>query len=430
MLFSLFFACLESVPNVHQSNHQEQHHQEQIVHSDSSESSFETGIYPADFPSNSDLAILFDLNDLPVITSSTRLENGSVFLPLDWVRTVSEAYSDTDVGDALELENFYSDWQVVSIRLVPCDPLGITPDQNIDSLCWPMVRMVWQPVLRDYQTRWGTYVDAYADDRAIHALYPLQARSSDGNPFLSVAKENIARTLANGIGVDDIDEATLSQFMIDRNKTVEWFLREVFNLRSTTLAPNSWDNLDVRPELYLDTTERYYFDKRLLSFLDKTADPRQLVELTSFSLPEGRNPAGSDVWVFLAFEGNDGELTQKELTVIDRNSGEELINVGFSQSVTMSNEDPFVEDVLESGNQALQDSLVIDTDDVGNVGEEIADGYQFLVPNTSCASCHKLNEIRFDFHNLSHLEDQKATISPRVVQDVKRDIAWSKVFQW
>ena len=55
--------------------------------------------------------------------------------------------------------------------------------------------------------------------------------------------------------------------------------------------------------------------------------PDDLVELTAFSLPEGRSPAHSDIWVFLQFEGKDGEIHQKDLTVLSPTDGRELINI-------------------------------------------------------------------------------------------------------
>ena len=49
---------------------------------------------------------------------------------------------------------------------------------------------------------------------------------------------------------------------------------------------------------------------------------------------------------------------------------------------------------------------------------------QFVVPNTSGASCHRLNETRFDFHMLSHLEDLDTAIASRVVNDVRHEKQW------
>ena len=66
--------------------------------------------------------------------------------------------------------------------------------------------------------------------------------------------------------------------------------------------------------------------------------------------------------------------------------------------------------------------VIIDPEDVDALGDAMAD--QFFVPNTSCASCHRLNNLRFDFHSLSHLEDGNMTISPRVVGDVDRELWW------
>ena len=148
--------------------------------------------------------------------------------------------------------------------------------------------------------------------------------------------------------------------------------------------------------------------------------------MTAFSLPEGRDPAGEDIWVFLGFHGNNGQPELENLEVIDRETGELLINIGSSQSVAMSVEDPVVEAAIEAGNDALAESLIISNEDIDAKGPAMADPYQFLVPNTSCASCHRLNDLRFDFHSLSGFENNPITISPRVNKDVERDLNWAR----
>ena len=52
----------------------------------------------------------------------------------------------------------------------------------------------------------------------------------------------------------------------------------------------------------------------------------------------------------------------------------------------------------------------------------IADPTQTFVHNTTCAPCHRLTDIRFDFHTFSYFEDRAATISPRVEGDVAFDL--------
>ena len=148
--------------------------------------------------------------------------------------------------------------------------------------------------------------------------------------------------------------------------------------------------------------------------------------MTSFSLPEGRNPAGSDIWVFVGFDGNNGFPKLKDLNVIGRYSGEELVNIGPSQTVAMGVEDERVEEALEQGNRELNESLIVSANDIQEIGPDMADPYEFLVPNTSCASCHRLNGLRFDFHSLSGFEDRGITVSPRVNKDVARDMMWAR----
>ena len=83
------------------------------------------------------------------------------------------------------------------------------------------------------------------------------------------------------------------------------------------------------------------------------------------------------------------------------------LNKGWiSQAVGMTTEDDIVQESIET---ALEEQVVVHTDDERNA--QFADPNEFLVPNTSCASCHKLNHIRFAMHNLSSLEDRAITVS-------------------
>ena len=92
---------------------------------------------------------------------------------------MSQAFKRTDVGAALDEENRFEDWRVVSMSVVRCQTLGVLPAQTSDVLCWPTLRLVWQPVVKDVEVSWGR-AEIYADDRALHAIYPLQPRSTDG----------------------------------------------------------------------------------------------------------------------------------------------------------------------------------------------------------------------------------------------------------
>jgi hypothetical protein len=148
--------------------------------------------------------------------------------------------------------------------------------------------------------------------------------------------------------------------------------------------------------------------------------------MTSFSLPSGRTPADSDLWIFVGFDGNGGNPSLKQLNVIGRESGEELVRIGPSQTVAVGVEDEAVEVEMESGNGELNRSIIVSPDDIETMGEAMADPYEFLVPNTSCASCHRLNSLRFDFHSLSGFEDRGISISPRVEGDVARDMVWAR----
>ncbi|MEE2644942.1 MAG: hypothetical protein VYD19_08410, partial [Myxococcota bacterium] len=60
--------------------------------------------------------------------------------------------------------------------------------------------------------------------------------------------------------------------------------------------------------------------------------------------------------------------------------------------------------------------------------DRVSDPKETFVETTTCASCHRLAEKRFDFHSFSYLEDEEATITPRVIQDTKNDIEIARRF--
>jgi hypothetical protein len=87
-----------------------------------------------------------------------------------WYQTLSQSFSQTSVGSALDSESRYTDWQLVSLHIAPCAPLGQTP-QNAEQNCWPDIRLVWQAVQRKIRLH-ESYMENAGDDRAVHALYP------------------------------------------------------------------------------------------------------------------------------------------------------------------------------------------------------------------------------------------------------------------
>jgi hypothetical protein len=376
-----------------------------------------------DFPAPADLAVVLGADGDPLIPASTPTAAGPL-LPPSWVQSVSEAFYDTDVFDAVEVENVYEDWRLVSLRITPCGPLGLTPDQDIDRLCWPAVRLVWQPVVQDLPLAWGAVAPTYADDRAIHAIYPLVPRDRDGAVLSTHARDEVTEHLALGRSHHAIPAPIRHAFEQQRDTTALWLLEQTHALRNPDLPVGAWEAFGPRPELSGAQATAAFVDA-LRGLLAQTATPETLAELTAFSLPEGRAPATSDLWVFVGFHGNRGTPLPKDLTVIGRDSGRELVNIGRSEAVGVGVEDPAVDAALAAGDPELEDSLILGVDEITTTGEAIADPYEFGVPNTNCASCHRLNDgLRFNFHALSGFETDAIFVSPRVVGDVERELGW------
>ena len=380
-----------------------------------------------DFPAERDLAILLPLDPAPLFPASTPLNGEQVLLSGDWLKTVSRAYQDTDVGDALESETMPEDWRLVSMRVSPCAPIGRSPAQAPASLCWPIVRLVWQPVVNHMQLA-GVNLPAYADDRAIHTLYPVAPRDHTGARVDSSAYASVKEHIGRGEPDYTIPTATRAAYDEARDLTTAWLLSELEQLRSDALPMGTWAGIDLRPELFDNDAVAERFTADLHDFLKEFAAASDLRELTSFSLPAGRNPSGDDIWVFLQFLSNGQTLTRNSLEVFSRTDGALLLDYGIEQSVGQTIESEAVADALSDPGSELHDTVVESSQDIAQVADLVADPEAVFVPNTTCATCHRLNDIRFDFHSLSHLEDRDHTVSPRVVQDVARDLRW--VQEW
>ena len=384
---------------------------------------------PADFPQEQDLAILVPMDAEPPIRGNHITNDGDVLLSEDWLMQVSDSYADTDVEDAFETENFYEDWRVVSVRVAPCGPLGHFPGHVSDGACWPQVRIVWEPVLEDHMLFGFTLVERFADDRAIHASYRV---NPDPNAVEnSPAMEAVISQIEGGRTLDELDNDTLERFVRDRNRAMMRLTADVAALRDPSARVANFGVLDTREEYNLDDTAPFEFQDRLGAFLSRYAQPWALHELTSFSLPEGRSPAMIDSWVFVAFEGHQGRITQKDITVRSKRDGRVLVNIGLSQRVDGgAGEDEVTVQALEDPSvaQELREQVFFEQADVEAFGDVIADPTQTFVANTTCATCHRLTDITFDFHTFSYFEEREATISPRVIEDVANDLRILRAF--
>ena len=98
------------------------------------------------------------------------------------------------------------------------------------------------------------------------------------------------------------------------------------------------------------------------------------------------------------------------------------------ETVSMASADHrLVEQIEEQGEDSPLKSLVLtDDQDRFEKGAAVNDPERTLIPNTSCATCHSMNTLAFDFHNLSYFEQEEITIAPRVKADVRSELRWLK----
>ncbi len=350
-------------------------------------------------------------------------------LPTEWLNVVDEALAESEIGESISDESWPEDWQLVSLRISPCSPLGQVADrEEIDRLCWPGVRFVFQPIIKQLQ-HLSVIKDYYADDRAIHALYRLAPKTE--------SLKSMQAKLGQGLRLSDITPEELAEFEAQRDEQAKWLLEQVYALRQAHLLDA--DHLDYsRPDerfeyFYEASTEA--FNRQLLNrILLPIAQPENLHELTAFSLPLGRNPVSAELWSFVGFHQEGGVLVQNNLHIRGAHSGALLYEFKGegalkSEDVTTAEGDTQFLDDLEALPNEIQSELrqqvVINPREESAVKAKIADPYQTLVSHTSCSSCHRDNNLQFNFHNFSYFEEQDISIAPRTINDVQRDIAWS-----
>jgi hypothetical protein len=362
------------------------------------------------FPATRDLALMIPMQDANVLAID--------HLPTSWMTAVSEGLLLSELGERIEDESWLDSWRLVSARFTVCSPLGrIANTEEIDRLCWPQARFVWQPVIESIAIH-GLIRPYYSDDRAIHTLYAVD--------HTAIERSKMVKFIAEGGRLDELSSEELFTFEQARDRAGRTILEALYHLRQ---SEGPYHGFLERPEFY-DTNETAEFQRKLGSFMERFATPEALHELTAFSLPLGRNPASSDLWSFIGFSGRDGVITPATLNVLDAQTGDLLFSFESSEDVTTGLGDEELTDALKKMPPVQRDRLsaqvITDTQQLNSHLDRINDPYQTLVAHTTCSSCHRANNLNFNFHNLSYLEDQEMSISPRVINDVSRDRALAR----
>ena len=124
--------------------------------------------------------------------------------------------------------------------------------------------------------------------------------------------------LGTGAPADYLDGFVRSAFIAQRDAAITRLVAEIAALRSGTVE-SSMDELTLRAELNtMDEVSVNSFTDRFSGLLARLCEPEHLFEMTSFSLPEGRDAASLDHWSFVAFDGDRGELVPKPIQVLSR----------------------------------------------------------------------------------------------------------------
>lgn len=380
---------------------------------ESSEKSRETWSELPDFPNAQDIAILIPRDEAVRLRASDQNSLGERLLPEDWINTIGDAFLNTPVEDAFTAESWYEDWQAASVRISPCSPLLTTPGPGNDVWCWPEMRIVWQPTMYNIRVGWSSLIHpAYSDDRGVHVLYDILPRTQS-----EVASQLISQ-VRNG------DFPDPQRFTALRNAAITQSLNRMVRLRGVNTMPEA--GLYYHQELITGPAAAHAFLEQFIETFDDVLMTSNVHTVTAFSLPEGRQPSTIDIWSFLAFSAKEGRLSQKSIEIIDPNTGLVVGQLSNDETVSMGSADHrLVAQIEAQGEDSPLKRLVLtDAQDRTDMKDQINDPEQTLIPNTSCATCHSMNELAFDLHNLSYFEQEEITISPRVVEDVRSELSW------
>ena len=376
-----------------------------------------------------DLAVVFDTAFENPIKAKDQLLTDKL-MPERWYRKVLNGYKDSSVGNALEFENSYSEWQLVAMRVVPCKPLVLSTKHKAESYCWPEVRLVMQPIVEKIRTRRG-FIEDFADDRAVHMLYDVNPEIL--NEFEAEEAANLKAKVKNyisnfeGGSFNALEGYEFNRFIELRNKLTSQLVNDTLSLRSNRIYEREYSSHGLRPELQYAQTEDL-FRSKMIKFLSKYNRSKNLKAFTSFSLPEGRRPAGLDEWIFLSFAPSyDNNIKLVNVPIYSIEDGSKLIEISHTTRGTMRRDsEAFYEINLDSDefSQLTKQVFIFNDRSYQEAVNNILDPHKVTPDNTSCASCHRLNRPVFNFHNFSKLSTDNVNISDRVINDVDYDIEW------
>jgi uncharacterized protein YnzC (UPF0291/DUF896 family) len=368
-----------------------------------------------------DLAIIIPKDNAHAF-SAFKTSEGFGVLPSSAYDSILNSFIDTEVKDALSVENRIDEWSVVSARMEPCAPL-FPHIRTKDTLCWPEVRLVFQPILKKKINYQGTLQSFFADDRNVHALFHISPYA-----FLKTSDAKIAEELISKIKeTNSLTEEEFKVFTKLRNESSTGFLEEVMSLRASNIASVDYKGFDMRPEFYNEYSASL-FTTKFQNFLKRHAFFQRLHTATAFSLPEGRTPTHLDRWVFKKYAlSANGTLSEVDLTIHHKN-GRVMFNIGKTETSSMQKDDDkfYSDDLSDRQKMMLSHHVVLNRSSDAKLLDRIADENSFLVDHTSCASCHKLNEDEpANFHALSYfINEPQPTVSRRVKMDVEIDKSW------
>lgn len=377
-----------------------------------------------------DLSIVLHGKSYLKIDTTSVLSSGELLFPDQWYDEILASFRASPIGEAIERENRFSQWQIVALRVDPCSSLTYTTRDAFDYFCWPELRVVWQPVVENLR-RNHEFFTHYADDRAIHMIYPLSVAhlsSTDQPQRLAAIKDRIEQLRDTHIRLSYSQLHSDDQvfFQKARDRLSQILLKDTKALRNDREDPQVYRGFGFRPETYHEESYRAFLG-RLRHFLSKYARPGDLQRLTSFSLPAGRAPGEINFWGFVDFAALGGRLRPQPTIVRSLYDGRPILNLGHFSGGRIQQDDQRIYGMRfpKADLDALQASLMLTPGPQEEVARRnLLSPHQVQVVNSSCASCHRINPNRANFHLLSGFEGQMTQVSARVQAEVAENLFW------
>ena len=219
-------------------------------------------------------------------------------------------------------------------------------------------------------------------------------------------------------------ETDYVEFSRLRDRAIDYLLTVAYEIRR--MDGQNYVGINYREELLRDDDTSQRFLRLMQTRLSSLLQVDAVHTVTAFSLPEGRQPAGVDLWTFLAFEQIEGDLQIKTLEILDPRDRRPPRRIGYKRNSQCSESRSRIFRTLWM-NPPKRSYRVKYSRQKANAGIcqlGSTTPKKAWLQTHPALPVHSFNREIFNLHSLSYLEDDEITVSPRVVADVEHELEW------